>query len=115
MTNLPIRHGDVNLIPISEEQFKKVKGKVIEHNGSYILARGEATGSKHMITTEKKQKMKLILGDDNNLYFALTSEAKLTHTYDHEILTTPKVGFYIQVAERELDHFANSVVRKVQD
>jgi hypothetical protein len=115
MKTLPIRHGDVNLIPISEEQFNKVKGKVIEHNGSYVLARGEATGSAHTITTEKKQEMKLVLGNDNNLYLALTSEAKITHTHDHEILTTPKVGFYIQVAERELDHFANSVVRRVQD
>lgn len=113
--NLPIRHGDINLIPISEEKFNSVKGEVIKHQGSYVLARGEATGSKHIITTEKKQKMKLVLGEDNNLYLSLTGEAKITHTHDHEILTTPKVGYYIQVQERELDHFAQSVVRKVQD
>lgn len=112
---LPIRHGDVNLIPISEEKFSSVKGKIIEHTGSYVLARGEATGSQHVITVEREQDLKLVMGEDNNLYLALTGEAKIIHTHDHEVLVTPKRGFFVQVPERELDHFADSIVRHVVD
>lgn len=102
-----IRHGDVNLHPVT-----KVKGEEIKHNGKFVLAEGEATGSKHVLTCEdlKVYREK----DSGNTYVQLGSAGTLTHTHDHETLEVP-VGTYVQVPEREIDHFADSVERKVID
>jgi hypothetical protein len=37
-----------------------------------------------------------------------------THTHDHEPITI-EPDFYVFVPEREIDHFAKSVVRQVVD
>lgn len=109
------RHGDVNLIAITEEQFNKVAGKELKHKGSYVLAEGEATGSKHIITVERPADMMIKIGDDGRVYFALSNSGIITHTHDHETITTPKKVWYVQTPEREQDHFANSLTRKVID
>ena len=102
------RHGDVNLHKVSE-----TKGEPVEHRGSFILAEGEATGSVHLLTMEKPEDL-TVTRDGWTYYYHLQKEGKLTHTADHEtILIQP--GVYKQVMERELDHFADSVQRKVVD
>lgn len=103
----PIRHGDVNLFPVTQ-----IKGKEIRHNGSFTLAKGEATGSKHVITCDDLRVYREIESGDT--YISLGKVGVLTHTHDHETLEVP-AGTYIQVPEREVDHFAESVVRKVID
>ena len=106
------RHGDVNLIQVSKEQFNKAKqtGKAVKHNGTYVLAKGEATGSVHEITCPD---MELILEGDS-LWLRIGSPAKITHTSDHETITA-EPDYYVQVPEREVNHFGESVIRKVVD
>lgn len=102
------RSGDVNLIKV-----KEAKGKIIKHDGSFVLARGEATGSIHLLKVKNPDKL-IIRQDENGMYFELLEEGQMTHTADHEIVAVPK-GIYKQVPEREQDHFADSITRKVVD
>lgn len=109
MKNLSMRNGDVNLIPVT-----KIEGEEIKHDGSFILARGEATGSLHKIVIDRPEDLIIKKDTQGRMYFELKSAGKLTHTHDHET-TTILPGKYVQVNEREMDHFANSIVRKVID
>src|SRR3990167_4720430 len=109
------RHGDVNLHPITEEEFNAIQGEIIQHDGSFILARGEATGSTHVLTLDRPQDMIIKKDSSGRMYFALNDIGTITHTHDHETLTTPKKVFYVQVPEREIDHFADSIERRVVD
>ena len=109
------RHGDVNLVEVSAEAFEaaKARGTRVAHDGRYVLARGEATGSVHALSVETPEGMELVQ-DGETLWLRLSSPGTLTHTSDHETLEiTPR--HYVQVPERELDHFADSVIRKVVD
>ena len=107
--NKPMRNGDVNLHPIS-----KVKGEIVKHEGSFILARGEATGSLHKVIVKNREDLIVRRDNEGRMYFELLAEGELTHTHDH---ATTKImpGRYVQVPEREVDHFADSIVRKVID
>ena len=109
------RNGDVNLHEITEEEFNNISGEIIKHDGSFVLARGEATGSEHRITVERPETMIIKKDKEGRMYFALNNMGTITHTYDHETLTTPKKVFYVQVPEREIDHFANGVIRHIVD
>ena len=106
------RHGDVNLISISKERFEAAKraGMAIEHSGRHILARGEATGSVHELSCAD---MDLVLNGET-LFLRLNEEGKLTHTSDHETLIV-EPDYFVQVPEREVDHYQHSVIRKVVD
>lgn len=108
------RHGDVNLIQITKEEFEAIQGKHPQHGTQWVLARGEATGSKHVLTMERTQDVIIKEDKQGRMYFQLTNPGVVTHTHDHETITV-QPGFYVQVPEREVDHFANSVVRKVVD
>ena len=109
------RHGDCNFHPISQAEFDKVQGKIIEHDGSYIVARGEATGSTHVVAVKDPTKMIIKELDNGDRYIALLQEAIITHTHDHETITFAPNTYYKQVQEREVDHFADSITRKVVD
>lgn len=104
-----MRNGDVNLIPVSE-----TKGEIVEHKGEFVLARGEATGSKHLLVVDRPKDLIIRKDSDGRMYFELTAPGKLTHTHDHET-TTILPGKYVQIPEREVDHFADSIIRKVID
>jgi len=108
MTNFR-RHGDVNLHPI-----EKVSGKKIEHNGNYILARGEATNSVHTLSVENPLDLEVYIDDFGDTFYKLMGEGMITHTHDHETITIPP-GIYKQIPERELDHFAENIEKKVKD
>jgi len=109
-----IRHGDVNLHPITKEQYEALNGEVKKHKGSYILAHGEATGSVHEVHVKDKSNLEIKdLG--GRLAVAIRNEeATITHTVDHETITA-KPNFYIQVPEREIDWFSEGVERQVID
>lgn len=105
------RSGDVNLRPISEIPAGL---EVIKHDGSYITARGEATGSTHILKVKNKSNMVLMKDGDGNVYVQLLSDATHSHTKDHETIIV-KPGIYKQIQEREIDWFADGVTRKVLD
>jgi len=109
------RHGDVNLHEISEEKWQEIKrtGKRIDHSGKVILARGEATGSVHELSVSNPAHLE-VYEKDGLTYLKVLEIAPLTHTHDHETLKVlPKP--YVQVPEREVDHFQDSITRKVVD
>lgn len=114
MTNFR-RHGDVNFHSITQEEFEKIQGKIVKHDGSYIVARGEATGSTHVISVDNAKDMIIKETENGERYVALLKEAIITHTHDHETITFAPNTYYKQVQEREVDHFAKSIIRKVID
>lgn len=108
-----LRHGDLNFHPISEKEYQKFLGKTIKHSGAYIVGRGEATGSTHNIAVQDIADME-IKEDGEVRMVKLLKEAQISHTHDHQTITF-QPGYYIQVQERECDHFSKSVVRKIID
>lgn len=105
----------MNLIAITEKEFNRINGEIIRHDGSYILARGEATGSVHRIAVKNPPNMIIKKDAAGNTYLKITEEAEITHTADHATIHTPPLVFYRQTPEREIDHFADSITRKVID
>jgi len=103
------RHGDVNLHPVD-----KTEGKLVKHNGQYILAEGEATGSIHLLSVDNPADLEVSVDNFGDTFYKLMSEGTITHTHDHETIKIPP-GIYKQVPERELDHFADSIQRRVVD
>lgn len=101
------RHGDVGLFPLSSLP----KGKVEKHNGSFVLALGETTGHKHVITVEREDAMTIVTTDEGR-FIELKMPGTLTHEEHGTITVEP--GIYFQVAEREMDWFGLSV-KKVID
>ena len=89
-----LRHGDVNIHEISGAE---VKGKIVEHNGSFIVAHGES-GHSHKITCERM----VIRQDAKGFYLSLGEDGYLSHE-EHKTLTVPK-GDYFVGREREMDN-----------
>ena len=102
------RSGDINL-----HNVEKTKGKIIEHNGSFVLGLGETTGHKHILTVEKPQDLIIKQDNNGNYYFELLAEGKLTHEEHKTLIVKP--GIYKKFQEEEVDNFANFVTRKVID
>jgi hypothetical protein len=105
------RSGDVNLHPIENLPTDAVE---VECGGEWVMARGEATGSEHKLIADKPDTLKVFKDSQGRFYFKLNGTAQSTHTSDHAT-TIVLPGIYTQVPEREVDHFADSVVRKVVD
>lgn len=105
-----IRHGDVDIFKITT---KEVKGKVLKHKGSFTLAEGETTGHNHVITVPNMEDMEVRKTEDGGYILTLKTEGSLVHP-EHKELIVPKGNYYVG-KERELDHFAGSVERKVLD
>lgn len=103
-----IRHGDVNMIPQD-----KMEGEVVKHNGSFVLALGETTGHKHLLTVIKPSDLVIKQDKEGSYYFQLKSDGEISHE-EHKTLTIKK-GIYKKVIEREVDHFADSIIRQVID
>jgi hypothetical protein len=101
-----IRHGDVNLQPV-----EKIEGEIVKHIGKFVIAEGETTGHKHVITVENPNDME-IRKMSNGLYaFILKSEGIITHE-EHKTLIIPP-GTYKEVREKEMDWFSLSVRRVI--
>lgn len=103
-----IRHGDINFNPID-----KLEGEVVKHDGNFVVGLGETTGHRHILTVEKPKDLIVTKDKEGNYYFELKTEGKLTHE-EHKTIVVPP-GIYRKFQEEEVDHFANSVTRKVID
>lgn len=100
------RHGDLSFHPIEslpEGLFK------VEHKGSYVLARGEHTGHKHVISAPD---IEILKDKEGNYYIQVKTEASLVHEEHKKITFVP--GIYRMKNEREMDYFLGEVTR-VQD
>ena len=102
------RHGDLNIYPL-----ERLEGKEIKHEGRFVLQEGETTGHKHVISVPRLEDMEMRKMKDGSICFTLKSEGTLTHE-EHKTLVVPP-GTYRIMQEREVDHFSESIIRKVQD
>lgn len=97
--------------------FHPYKGKIIgeftKHNGSVVLALGEQTGHKHIISVPNVEDMTIYRLADGGWIVDLRGMATVTHEEHGSITIAP--GLYRVGKEREVDHFADSVVRQVVD
>lgn len=106
------RHGDINLYPISKEEYDSIAGEIVKHDGKFVIQEGETTGHKHLMTVDIPGSFE-IKRMPNGLHAFVSNGGHLTHE-DHKKLEIPPV-YYKEVREREVDHFASSVVRRVID
>ena len=95
------RQGDVVLVEA------KTAGKKRVVQNKFILAYGEATGHNHQILADQ-----INLFEGRRRYVGLEQEAELIHQQHNPIRIAR--GKYLQVQEREVDHFSKTV-RKVMD
>ena len=100
------RHGDLVFYPIKMSDFK---GEKVTHVGSFVLAEGETTGHKHVITATRME----ILKDTNGYYLAnVPNGAEMSHEEHGTITLEPMI--YRVGHEKEKDWFTLAV-RKVVD
>lgn len=105
--NLPIRHGDINFIPV-----EKAEGNIVENkNKTYIV--GSTTGHTHNLIVKDLKDLEITQNEGKEKFFNLKSDGILTHD-EHKTITLPK-GIYKQFQEEEVNHFAGSVKIKVID
>ena len=101
-----IRHGDVSF-----HSTKKAQGEIIKHDGSYIVAFGEATGHHHLLTVKNPEDLEIRKDAAGKMYFVLHKEGTLTHQ-EHAPLTVP-AGIYEQRQEQEYNWFSLAVQRVI--
>ena len=100
------RHGDLILRPIT----KLPEGlKEVENKGVFVLAEGETTGHKHLLTGDK---MKILQDSNGKFYMQFGEPIKLTHEEHSTITILP--GIYEIGNEREYDYALESI-KKVLD
>ena len=102
-----LRHGDISFHPIN-----KAEGEIIKHNGSFVLAEGETTGHKHVITTENIADMEVRRASDGGYILTLKKAGTISHEEHKTIIVPP--GTYQVGKEREMDWFSLTT-RKVID
>ena len=107
------RHGDLNFHPISEAEYKKLKGEIIKKD-KVVLQEGETTGHKHLLTLPEidLEKCEIKKLPDGSWAFK-SMGGVLTHEDHKKIALAP--AYYRQIREREIDHFGEHVIRQVID
>ena len=102
------RSGDILL-----KEVKKPKNlKFVDKKTSFVLAIGETTGHKHLLTAEPQTEFKVFQDEKGNYYLEMENKGVLTHEEHKEI--TIERGFYFIGREQEHTYFENETVR-VQD
>lgn len=100
------RHGDISLHPL-----EKAEGEKIKHNGSFILAEGETTGHKHVISVPSIDDMEVFRTPEGGYFLRLKTEATVTHEEHRKVVVAP--GTYKMVNEREYDWFQKATVKVI--
>ena len=98
------RHGDISLHPI-----KEVEGESIKHSGKFVLAEGETTGHKHVLSVPSVDDMEVFRTPEGGLYMRLKKDGEITHEEHRRVKV--KKGTYKLVNEREYDWFALKTVK----
>ena len=106
--NSGFRHGDLSFHPLERlpEGLKRV-----EYDGSFVLAYGEHTGHKHVITSPKGG---LNIFQDVQGRYVLEARKPATITHEEHSAITLIPGIYQQEQEQERDPFLERI-RKVSD
>lgn len=91
------RHGDLFFSSI-----KKIEGEEIKHDGKFVLAYGEHSGHKHVITATKGT-VRIFKDLTGQYCIDVSDEAEMTHE-EHKTITIKK-GTYKINNEREYDYW----------
>jgi hypothetical protein len=106
-----IHHGDVILHLVDEPRYLKSIAK----EKSHILAFGEQTGHKHVLTTEEGM-VEVLEGAGGRKYLRFGANYLVHEEHPQIAIPIASPGkIWRQDAEREKDYFADGVVRKVID
>lgn len=100
--------GDIPFYPHQGE----IKGNKVKHKGEVVLALGEKTGHKHVLSVLDHNDLEAWKQLDGGWIITLKTEGTLTHN-QHGVITIPP-GTYRVGQEREHDYFAE-VTRQVVD
>jgi hypothetical protein len=100
--------GDIPLHPYKGE----VKGTKVKHSGSVVLALGEKTGHKHVISVIDPTDMQAWEQLEGGWIITLKTEGTLVHNQHGTLTIAP--GTYRVGQEREYDYFSE-ITRKVVD
>lgn len=100
--------GDVTFNKFDGE----LSGTKQKHNGSFVLALGEKTGHRHLITVDRPDQMEV--RDIGNGEFILVLSSAATITHEEHLPITLDPGTYRVGKEREFDNFS-LVTRQVVD
>jgi hypothetical protein len=95
--------GDVMFHPF----IGNLPDKTLKHTGSFVLALGETTGHKHVITVERPDHMEMRQLENGEYVIVLSAAGTVTHEEHKMIVLEP--GIYRVGKEREYDHFAHTV------
>lgn len=109
MKNL-FRHGDLIFKPLAKKP-KSVKELDITNN-QFVLALGEVTGHKHVMTEEKKGDMRIFQNNEGLYILEVLKPTQLSHEEHDTLVFEP--GLYIMENEREHDYFTEET-RQVLD
>ena len=100
--------GDLPFFPFNGE----IKGTKAKHNGSIVLALGEKTGHKHVISVIDPTDMQAWEQLEGGWIITLKTEGQLTHNQHGTLTIAP--GTYRVGQEREHDYFSE-ITREVID
>lgn len=100
--------GDIPFAPYAGE----ITGTKFKHNGSIVLALGEKTGHKHVISVLDHNDMQAWKQLEGGWIITLKTEGQVVHNQHGPITIAP--GTYRIGQEREMDWFS-MVTRKVID
>ena len=105
-----LRHGDISFHEIDKLPTGLTE---IAHKGEMVLALGETTGHRHVLTVERSKilESKWYKDASGGYYVSLSAPATVTHE-EHKLIEVP-AGIYKINNEQEFDYFANSVVRVI--
>lgn len=103
-----IRQGDILLKAVQEPTNLKSLGKF----NSYVIAEGEQTGHKHLLTAEPATQFEILEDEKEQRYLKMFSKGKLTHEEHRQVDIMP--NFYVIGNEREFDYFLEEI-KQVQD
>lgn len=102
-----VRHGDVLLTRVDALP----EGEEVKHSGSHVLAYGEVTGHKHLLTAGKSEDLKVIRSDGVT-FLSLAVPMPLSHE-EHATVEVPS-GIWKMTFEREYDPYLSNI-RQVID
>jgi hypothetical protein len=104
--------GDILYLKISEQELPvNIKWEKINHD--FVVAEGEVSGHKHLITLTENSSA-WIFREENEIFLKLEGTALLTHPqHNPEIQTAPKIetGFFYIGRQWEYDPRQERMVR----
>lgn len=95
------RHGDLIFKQLNELP-EKIKEVAVENN-QFVLALGEVTGHKHVMTAEKEDDMRIFQDSQGHYILEVVKPTKLSHKEHATLEFEP--GIYKMDNEREHDYF----------